>query len=125
MILLDSSALVASLAGSQVEKPTLANLVARGERLLVPALVLYEFWRGPRTDREIDRLEELLPADEALAFGPDEAAVAARLYRTLARARQREVDLAIAAHALVSGATLWTLNYRDFTDIPDLRMHTP
>jgi len=36
------------------------------------------------------------------------------------RPRGREVDLAIAACAIVHGARLWTLNRDDFTDIPDL-----
>ncbi len=38
------------------------------------------------------------------------------------RPRSREVDLAIAACALTQGAALWTLNPRDFSDIPRLRL---
>jgi predicted nucleic acid-binding protein len=48
--------------------------------------------------------------------------VAARLYRTLASARGRELDLAVAACALEDGAALWTLNTRDFKDIPNLKL---
>lgn len=58
----------------------------------------------------------------AVPFGPAEAAKAAHLYRTVARARGREIDLVIAASALVRGAQLWTLNPADFDDIPDLRL---
>jgi len=36
-------------------------------------------------------------------------------------ARGRELDLAIAASAILHDAVLWTLNHRDFADIPRLR----
>ena len=63
-----------------------------------------------------------MPAADAIAFGAAEAALAAELYRTVARPRGREIDLAIAACALVWEATLWTLNVGDFEDIPRLTL---
>ena len=44
------------------------------------------------------------------------------LYRRLRRPRHREIDLAIAACAIVHGAELWTLNPQDFRDIPGLTL---
>jgi predicted nucleic acid-binding protein len=44
------------------------------------------------------------------------------LYSSVKRARGREIDLAIAACAMVHGAALWTDNPRDFSDLPDLRL---
>ena len=44
----------------------------------------------------------------------------AEMYRSVPRARQREFDLAVAACALTTGATRWTLNADDFRDIPGL-----
>jgi predicted nucleic acid-binding protein len=38
------------------------------------------------------------------------------------RPRGREIDLAIAATAIVHDAALWTLNPRDFADVPRLRL---
>jgi predicted nucleic acid-binding protein len=84
--------------------------------------VLYEWLRGPRTGQEIADQEELLPASAALPFGPEEAGLSAELYRTVRRARGREIDLAIAAYAIRHEAQLWTLNPRDFGDIPGLRL---
>jgi predicted nucleic acid-binding protein len=53
-------------------------------------------------------------------FGPHEASVAAGLSRAVSRPRGRELDLAIAASAISWGAALWTLNRRDFEDVPEL-----
>ena len=85
-------------------------------------LVLYEWLRGPRLREELEAQEALFPSAPAIPFGPQEAAVAADLYRTLRRPRDRELDLAVAACALTHGAALWTLNPEDFRDIPDLRL---
>ena len=91
--------------------------------LLLPALVLYEWRRGPRLEEELAAQEALLPAEKALLFGPREAAEASSLYGRVARPRGREIDLAIAAHAILQDATLWTLNTRDFEDVPGLELH--
>jgi predicted nucleic acid-binding protein len=119
---LDTSALVAALTGPRRSLDRLIHLVDEGHRLAVSTIVLYEWWRGPRARAELAAQEELFPADAAVAFGSDEAALAARLYRQLARARGREVDLAIASCALTQSAALWTLNATDFDDLPDLRL---
>ena len=49
--------------------------------------------------------------------------MAARLYARVRRARGREIDLAIAACAIVHEASLWTLNRSDFADISGLTLH--
>lgn len=122
MIHLDSSALVASLCGPRTAAPALRAFVRDGIRLGVSTLVLYEWWRGPRRDEELRDQEALLPRQTAFAFGLEEALVASELYRRLRRPRHREIDLAIAACAMVHDAALWTLNPRDFSDIPGLKL---
>ncbi len=122
MTILDTSVLIDALSGPRRSGPALREAIERGERLLLPALVLYEWLRGPRLPQELRAQEALLPSDAALPFGPDEAAAAARLYATVKRPRGRELDLAIAAHAIARGARLWTLNRADFEDLPDLRL---
>ena len=82
------------------------GLIASGERIAVSAL-LQEAW---------------FPLSEAVVFRPDEARVSAKLYRSVSRARGREVDLAIAACAMVNNTFVWTLNSKDFADIPNLRL---
>jgi len=123
VILLDTSALIDSLAGPRRSAPALRRAIESGERILVPTLVLYEWLRGPRLDEELAAQEALFPAAAAVPFGPLEAARAAAI--SVPRARGREIDLAIAACALSWKAELWTLNREDFADIPELRVFDP
>jgi predicted nucleic acid-binding protein len=117
--------LVDALCGGMRSEPMLRAALERGERILIPSLVLYEWLRGPRLPAELQAQEDLFPARKAIQFGPEEAAEAARLYTTVSRARGREVDLAIAACALVWEAELWTLNTGDFDGIRGLRVSLP
>lgn len=122
MIHLDTSVLIDALAGPKRSAPRLRQCIDIRERILLSTLVLYEWLRGPRLREEIEAQEALFPSALAVPFGPQEAAAAANLYRTLRRPRSREIDLAVAACALTHDAALWTLNPEDFRDIPDLRL---
>ena len=122
MIHLDTSVLVDALTGPRRSAPALRGILDRGERISISTFVLYEWLRGPRREVEIAHQEALLPAEQAVPFGPREAAMAADLYRAVPRARQREFDLGVAACALANGADLWTLNARDYRDIPGLNL---
>ena len=123
MIVLDTSVLIDALSGPRRSAASLRRAITAGERLLVPSLVLYEWLRGPRLPEELRAQEALFPASVAPVFGPAEAACAARLYVSLPRGRGREIDLAIAACALTLGAPLWTLNRRDFQDLPGVQLY--
>ena len=125
MIALDTSVLVDALTGPRRSATSLRRAIEEGERLLLPSLVLYEWLRGPRRSEELQAQEALLPREEAGPFGPEEAALAARLYTEVRRPRGREMDLAIAAAAMTHEARLWTLNPDDFRDIPGLELHDP
>ena len=122
MIVVDTSALVDSLAGTRRSASRLRGFIEQGERLVLPSLVLYEWLRGPRRPAEVEAQEALLPSAAAVPFDATVAEIAARLYRGLTRARGRELDLAIAAHALALEAALWTLNRADFSDLPGLSL---
>lgn len=122
MILLDTSVLIAVFAADGLERERLRQAIAEGHRIGLPALVLYEWLRGPRTPAELDAQEALFPVEQAAPFGPREAAVAAGFYREVRRPRGREMDLAIAACAVSWDAWLWTANPRDFEDVPGLKV---
>jgi predicted nucleic acid-binding protein len=123
VILVDTSVLVGAFTGPRELLAPLTDTVRLGERLAIPALVLYEYLRGPRSEGELAQQQQVFPAHGALPFGSTEAAIAARLYRQLARPRQRVIDIAIAATALAHDATLWTMNTQDFRDIPGLELY--
>jgi predicted nucleic acid-binding protein len=118
----DTSALVDALTGPRRSLDTLITFTDQSHRLMLSTIVLYEWLRGPRTRAELSAQEDLFPSEQSVAFGAGEAAVAARLYKQVARARGREIDLAIAACAIANSAVIWTLNPDDFRDIPDLRL---
>ncbi len=115
MIVLDTSVLIDGLTGLKRSATEIRGSLAEGERILVPALVLYEWLRGPRLAEELAAQEALFPAASAIPFGPEEAIISTNLYRAAGRPRSREVDLAIAA--------FWTLNRADFRDVPGLRLY--
>jgi len=90
--------------------------------LCISTLVLYEWLRGPRTVAERLAQEQILPAAAAVPFDAEAAARAAEIHEAVSRPRRRQADIAIAACALVRGASLWTLNERDFADVPELEI---
>lgn len=118
----DTSALVDALTGPRRSLETLIALTDQGHRLAISTIVLYEWLRGPRSRADLAAQEALFPSDSAFAFGPAEAAIAARIYKLVGRSHGREVDLAVAACALAGGAAVWTLNPADFRDVPGLRL---
>jgi predicted nucleic acid-binding protein len=118
----DTSALVDALTGPRRSLDTLIALTREGHRLMLSTIVLYEWLRGPRTPLELAAQEELFPSEAAVPFDMAAAVVASRLFRQVPRARGREIDLAVAACALVAGGAIWTLNPSDFRDLPDLRV---
>jgi predicted nucleic acid-binding protein len=92
MLHLDTSVLIDALTGPKRSAPALRNWIERRERILLDSIVLYEWLRGPRLPAEIEAQEALFPSALVVPFGPQEAAIAAELYRTLRRPRGRELD---------------------------------
>lgn len=119
---LDTSVLIGAIVDAGVTLDRLEARLRDGERLTCCTLVLYEWARGPRLPGQLEMQQRLFEGSPPAPFGREEAMVAADLYRRMARPRRREIDLAIAACALTRGAALWTLNPRDFADIPGLTL---
>ncbi|MBI4264004.1 MAG: type II toxin-antitoxin system VapC family toxin [Acidobacteria bacterium] len=119
----DTSFLVHALTGTFAGIDSLQRAVDSGDRLVLSAIVLFEWLRGPRTDQELALQESFMPAAAATPFDQAAATRAAQLYRSVGRARRREVDIAIAACAIEQDAALWTLNREDFNDIPGLTLY--
>jgi len=71
---------------------------------------------------ELAAQEALLHTGSVVALDAGAAAMAADLYRKIAKPRGREIDPAITACALTQGAALWTLKPSDFADVPGLTL---
>jgi predicted nucleic acid-binding protein len=122
LIFLDTSVLIESFTGSQRSLDSFRSLVRQSERLVLTSIVFHEWLRGPRFAEELRLQEAAFAANPIVPFGAEDAIIAARLYKSLRRARGREIDLMIAACAIRHDAELWTLNVADFKDIPGLRL---
>jgi predicted nucleic acid-binding protein len=122
MIHLDTSVLIDIFSGKKPLAPRLRQLLDAGERISLSTLVLFEWSRGPRIREQIEAQEALFPSSEAIPFGPAEALLAADIYKKASRPRGREIDIAIAACAIIHDAQLWTANPADFDDIPNLSL---
>ena len=122
MILLDTSVLLAALTGPRPMLPELRRRFAAGERMAVPALVLFDWRLGPRTAEELACQEELFPAAAALPFAAEDAALAAELFKQIPPGNSGAMAVAIAACAIRQEAALWTLQPEDFAAIPHLRL---
>jgi len=110
MVMLDTSVLIDGLTGPKHSGAALNRALEMPERMALSVLVIYEWLRGPRTEREIQMQELLLPASAAIPFRPEDAALSADIYRSVRgagrRARSREIDIAIAACAIRHKAEL-------------------
>ena len=122
MIHLDTSVLIDAFSGEKPLAPRLRQLLDNGEKILLSALVVFEWRRGPRIPEQVDAQEALFPSTDAVPFGSAEAFVAADVYKKVKRPRGREIDIAIAACAIAHDAQLWTVNPDDFKDIPNLKL---
>jgi predicted nucleic acid-binding protein len=122
MIHLDTSVLIEVFDGKKPLAPHLRRLLNAGERISLSTIVLFEWRRGPRISEQIEAQEALFPSSDATTFGPEEALLAADIYKKIKRPRGREIDIALAACAIVHDAVLWTMNNPDFRDIPGLKL---
>ena len=122
MIHLDTSVLIDALSGPRRSELALRMAIAEGEPIAISAIAYYEWRRGLRGTGDLDAQARLFPISQTIAFGAAEAAKAAELRRRL-KGRGRDLEVAIAACAILHGAALWTLTPRDFAGIPGLRLY--
>ena len=69
MIVIDTSVLIDALTGLKSSGLAVRNALDEAEPILLPALVLYEWLRGPRIAEELALQESLFPAESAIPLG--------------------------------------------------------
>lgn len=101
---------VGALTGRPTAAPALRRLIVDGNRLLWPRSCSTNGAADPARPTRSPDHEAFVPAASPVAFGTREAAIAADLCARMPRARRREINIAIAACAIVHGAASWSLN---------------
>lgn len=118
---LDTDFLIRALTWrGRAEFRRLEALAGSDATLEMSSLAWYEFARGPRQPGELALARTLLGPGSILDFTELSAERAGDLFRGRRAKRRRAGDLAIAAVALMRGATLLTGNPRDYEDIDGL-----
>lgn len=105
--------------------PTLERASRLDNIVVLPILGVVELEGGvaaATVDREKRRasLDRMYAVLDIVPFTEREAAVYRQIVTRLGFSRSKIIDRMIAAQAITAGATLATLNPRDFRDIPEL-----
>ena len=108
-------------------EPVLAKLGEHEGAVLLSALSLAEIQRGLYSHPQFtalrkERLATLLEVVPVLPFDARAAAFYGGILAQIGRAKSRDFDRLIAAHALATGSVLVTANTADFEDVPGLRI---
>ena len=112
VICLDTNYLIRALIPGTPDAARVEAWISSGEMIIFPAVAWYEFLCGC-TDEE-ERLAHALITGGVRPFGEDEAAIAARCFRSLKTRRHLRVDAMIAGTAMAASAPLATNNRTDF-----------
>jgi tRNA(fMet)-specific endonuclease VapC len=124
--LLDTSVLIPFRDG---DEHTFAIVESFGEQVFASVVSQVELEGGVHRDPATSEtrrtgLAQLLRGIKILDFTQTEARVYGEIVEVVGYSRRKILDRMIAAQALVSDATVVTLNPSDFTDIPNLKVHT-
>ena len=118
---LDTDFLIRALASTSGSEFKRLEELAEGDAVFeMSALAWYEFARGPRKPEELSVALSFLGPAAIQDFTELTAERAAEIFRRRRAKRRRAGDVAIAAAALLRGATLLTGNPRDFDDLDGL-----
>lgn len=114
-----------AIALGDVESTVTQRFESLGEQPILSAVTLVELQGGiaaatTERERRAKLFEWLAGTLSIIDFKEQHATVYGSIVDKLGFSRPRIIDRMIAAQAIVAGATLATLNPRDFRGIPDL-----
>ncbi len=113
MIHLDTNYLIGLLVKGSPQARDVDGWLSAGQTLAASAVAWTEFLNGPVTPLEIGRTEAVLQS-RIVAFGQQEAVLAADLFNKTGRQRGSRFDCLIAATAILAQAEVATVNQTDF-----------
>jgi predicted nucleic acid-binding protein len=113
MIHLDTNYLIGLVTSPFPLKPQVLSWFNAGETLAISAIAWSEFLNGPVTSRQITDGFGMIEG-RIRAFDVREAEMAANLFNLTGRKRATQTDCFIAATAICAGASIATLNRKDF-----------
>ena len=113
MIHLDTNFLIGLVTSPSPLKSQAITWFNAGETLAISAIAWSEFLNGPASDDEINDGFGMVEG-RIIPFGVREAERAAELYNLTGRKRATQTDCFIAASALCAGASMASLNRKDF-----------
>jgi len=120
MYTLDTNALIYYIAGDPSAKSLFFRLFGNNSGIIVPTIVVVEFFSFPRlTKQDDDLFSDLLPNFELFPLDFTTAKHAARLRKQY---RISLADGVVAATALATNSQLITRNLRDFKKVEGLRV---
>lgn len=125
MVILDTSIIIDHLRQSKKKKTILTGLVEKfsREELAISVVSIQELFEGQST-KDTEKESDLLETISSLKIIPYTFEVA-KLAGEVARDLDRAIDMAdaaIAASAIINGASLLTLNKKDFSKIKNLEL---
>jgi predicted nucleic acid-binding protein len=113
VIHLDTNYLILGNQAGSAEDADLQRWLGAGEQLATSSIAWMEFVSGPVSAPAVESIRRALD-ERIVAFTPNEAELAARLYSAVGRRRALRFDCMIAAAAISAGAELASRNVDDF-----------
>ena len=122
MILLDTNIFIEIFR----DNVAIASIVDNMQEIAVCDVVLAELFYGARNKRDLEEISADLEGLNVFPLLPQISEMAVSLVKTYSLSHKLEfADALIAATAIFNNVELFTLNRKDFTYIPNLKLYEP
>jgi predicted nucleic acid-binding protein len=124
MILCDTNIFIEMYRGNTAVSAAIRRIGQTN--IVVSDVILAELFFGAKNKRELSFLRKEINTFTVLPIQPDISALAVELVAQYCLSHKLDfLDALIAATAIIHNIELYTLNTKDFTFLPDLRLFQP